>query len=237
MDFYFSGIASKSEVEMLRLAGVKRVLVDPVQFPLVAGSGFDLALDSGAYRASKGTAWYREDYQAFLYKHGSLATFDFLTSFDVIGNARQSLENYDHLKSQGFEVVPVWHWGEDSFYLDVYVDESEVVGIGGLVHHMREKDEQALEQLYVLCCNYPNRFHLFGLAWPKAIEVLNDVARSADSSVWLRGARYGYAIFEHEGHGHLTQAPARFIPKYKGLNREQRCAMNARNIQTFCEGE
>lgn len=242
MKFYFSGAAGNGEIAMLHKAGVERILVDPddywgVLYYLERQRGEiwwpNIALDSGAYRAYKnGEELDLHEFAAALLRMDA-NNFDFVVAPDVIGDPTATIVNARELWMNGIDCVPVWHWGSPLEHLNYYLTVSELVGIGALVEPMREKNERVLRQLVDLCFAYPQRFHLFGLAWPKAIEKVAPYAYSADSSVWLRGARYAYAIFKHRGHGHLTQAPAKLIPEYKGLDREERCIQNAKNIEEF----
>ena len=81
----------------------------------------------------------------------------------------------------------MWHWNDKQKTLEKYLDEAEVVGIGGLVTRMRAKDERMLKDLEKLCLKYPNRFHVFGMNWLKTIEILRGVVASADTSKFLDG--------------------------------------------------
>ena len=132
--------------------------------------------------------------------------------------------------------------GNPRKYLEAYLSEAKTVGIGGIARIMRAggktKEEVKLrdtvvKELLALCRECPDRFHIFGLNYLKAIETLAPWAKSADSSNWLRGGRYGYVIFKHTKNNHLTQAPAKFIPDYKNLDRAGRCILSAQNIECF----
>jgi hypothetical protein len=129
--------------------------------------------------------------------------------------------------------VPTWHWGDDRELLEQYLTESWLVGIGGLVPLMRQKDETMLAELTALCERQLGRFHIFGCNWVKAIEQLTGLAASLDSSKWLDGGRYGSIIFKHTRNGHLQAAPARYIPQYQHLDRRGRCVASARNIELY----
>ncbi|MBW4491460.1 MAG: hypothetical protein KME12_27250 [Trichocoleus desertorum ATA4-8-CV12] len=70
-----------------------------------------------------------------------------------------------------------------------YLEEAPLVGIGGYVPWMHLQGKENLEAkrenlatLKSLCQQQPNRFHLFGLCWEEAIEVLTPYPHSADSS-------------------------------------------------------
>lgn len=103
MDFYFSGVRSRREVDWLLEAGVERIMVDPfLDVSLVeemierweeAGLSLELALDSGAYRVWKeGISYSDEQYLDFLHRHGD--RFVLAMSLDSIGNHIMSYHNY-----------------------------------------------------------------------------------------------------------------------------------------------
>ena len=50
----------------------------------------------------------------------------------------------------------------------------------------------------------------------------------------LDAGRYGHVIFTHTRTGRLSQAPARVIPAYAGLDRAARIVESARNLAAFC---
>lgn len=247
MDFYFSGIAGRQEFEMLTAAGVKNLLVDHADARHIPFPRRINMLDSGAYRAFKsGTDL---SVGEFLQSAKTLAPrSDLIVAPDFIGNPAKTFRRWQRIKAEiaPKRLIPVWEWASPRKYLEAYLSEAEVVGIGGIARTMRAggktKEEIKLRdtvtaELLALCREFPNRFHIFGLNYLKAIETLAPWAKSADSSNWLRGGRYGYIIFKHAKNNHLTQAPAKFIPEYKNLDRAARCIASARNIETFLSGE
>ncbi|MBE9180247.1 hypothetical protein IQ268_16915 [Oculatella sp. LEGE 06141] len=248
MKFYFSGIASKSEVAMLQAAGIQRVLVDPVDLKNIQGWEIETALDSGAYRQfKKGVEIIDfEDYME-LWK---TQPFAFVTDPDIIGDPVWSFARWRLLKDWGIaNLLPVWTWGSDESMLHEMLDEAPLVGIGGCVPWLRvdkrrdrdpadikadeERREQNFAYLKQLCQWHGDQFHVFGLCWERAIEELADCLYSADSSHWLVGARKGAVIFKHSRSGRLSQAPARVLSFARDWNREKRCIENAKALADF----
>lgn len=88
-----------------------------------------------------------------------------------------------------------------------------------------------LDELTAICETFPDRLHIFGMNWLRAIELLKDKVYSADSSKWLDGARYSHVIFTNSRTGHLSQAPAKALSLT--LDRSERCILNARNLEEF----
>jgi hypothetical protein len=102
---------------------------------------------------------------------------------------------------------------------------------------MRDKDARVLDELTELCQQYGKGLHLLGLNWLKAFQRLAPLIRSADTSKWLDGARYGHALFVNSRTGQLSQAPARAIPQYAGLDREGRCKLAALSLRAVALGD
>jgi hypothetical protein len=227
MKMYFSGIAGKTEAEMLRQVGVERVLVDSKD--LKNSVGFkNIVLDSGAYRVfKKGGSIDIVEYCRLAQSY----PFDFVAAPDVIGNPIETELNWQKVKHIP-NMVPVWQWGSERELLSKYLNASQLVAIGGLVNLMREKNETMLNELSEICSTYPNRFHIFGINWLKAIERLKGTAYSGDTSKWLDGARYKKVIFIHTKNGHLYQLPIAML----GLDydRTNRCLKSAEALLNFC---
>lgn len=242
MKLYFSGIAGELELDFLLQAGVDKLLFDPFDLGKMRGKRPDIgeykiALDSGAYREFKG----KQALDIQEYKHlAESFPFEIRVAKDVIGDPGKTFRNWtEHFSPyvSSFIYMPVWEFGAPTEYLQSYLDESWVVGIGGLVPRMREKDEQMLKELKSLCMKHPGRFHLFGCNWLRAINQLKDLLFSGDTSKFLDGGRYGHLVYQERGSKstYLNQAPARLLDKGH-LNRAQRCIESARAMNEFCNG-
>ncbi|WP_010474785.1 DNA sulfur modification protein DndB [Acaryochloris sp. CCMEE 5410] len=228
---------------MVEAAGTQLpLLVDPVDLKHVANWPGPIALDSGAYRAFKSKSLINiEQYLAAAFSR----PFDFVVAPDVIGNPEQSYQNWLKVKDLSLNILPAWEWGSDQSYLHHYLDHAPVVGIGGLVPVMRMKNsgserkikDQMLAELKQMCLQYPARFHIFGMNWLWAIESLNSLVFSGDSSKWLDGARYGHLIFTNSRTGHLSQAPAKALPESQSMDRQDRCISNIQAIANFTQAE
>lgn len=236
MKLYFSGLSGPSEYHMLEAAGVRHLLVDPFDLKHIPVGRAHLALDCGAYRAFKRNLKLGlDDYLAIARSRGP---FDFAVSLDEIGDAEKTRENWERLRSlksiDDPPFIPVFQWGGDSDHLARYLDEASIVGIGGLVTLMREKDERMLDQLRELCSIYPKRFHIFGINFLRALEQIKSLIVSGDTSKWLDGGRYAHLIFVNTRTGRLSQAPAKALKL--DLNREERCIQSARNLEDYLLG-
>lgn len=252
MIFYFSGVAGTAEMAMLQEAGASRVLVDQFDLDVAAHWPGSIALDSGAYRVFRSGG--RLDVLAYLDRAVQAGRpFDFVTAPDVIGDADATLRNWHLARSRwcgDSRLLPVWPWGAPQAHLELYLDQAEIVGIGGLVPLLRQRRDKdisdkaerqaanearypVLDQLVSLCAKHPQRTHLFGLCWPEAIEALWHLAYSADSSSWLGGARNGEVIYTDTRTGYLARTNAAFLPFAKAWDRQRRCVESARALLSF----
>jgi hypothetical protein len=243
MKFYFSGIAEKKTFALLSEAKVTNILTDPTDAKNIPFNRRIGILDSGAYKYfAKGKDL---DLRTYLAHVATLeARCDYIVAPDVIGNAGQTFINWQVVKDAPLvrdKLIPVWQFNAPKEHLEAFLQESRLVGIGGLAktfHNNKTAEEkrlreETLKSLLELCAKYPQRFHIFGLNFLKAVEQLAPFAFSCDSSNWLRGKKYGFVIFKHSINGHLTQAPARAIAEYQDLTPDQRCVVSARNIENF----
>lgn len=247
MRFYFSGVGRpaagqthSAEFRMLRRAGVRHILADQFQLGALGDYRSGVALDCGSYYAYKKLAVLRlGDYLEVARTRGP---FDFTVALDAVGNPALSHARWQEIKRLGahheLNMIPVWQWGAPREHLHRYMDESETVGIGGLVNLMREKDEEMRRELIALCEEFPRRTHVFALNWLRCFNDLADLVHSADSSKWLDAARKGTVIFRHTRTGHLAQMPMRMALQAgvidRELSREERCILSAKNMDDFC---
>jgi hypothetical protein len=169
-----------------------------------------------------------DDYIGLIRESGP---FDFVVSLDVIGDPASSRNNWEAMRRAGVQAIPVWQWGAASEELRAYLDEAQVVGVGGHATLMRNKDARMLDGLTAICESFPDRLHIFGMNWLRAIERLKYKVHSADSSKWLDGARYSHVIFINIRTGHLSQAPAKALGLT--LDRSERCILSARNLEEY----
>jgi hypothetical protein len=89
-------------------------------------------VDSGAFTAWKtGKTISVDDYCNFL-ESLPVRPWRYFT-LDVIGNPKESMNNYELMLSRGFSPIPIFTRGEDPSVIDDYYKTSDVVGIGGLV--------------------------------------------------------------------------------------------------------
>jgi hypothetical protein len=255
MKYYFSGVMSTAELDILREAGASRILLDLYAWSkLSAGTAFArICLDSGAYRAFKnGGVLDLDDWASAANPIAeSVEHIEMMVAPDVIGNPELTRRSYERILEQypHIDCIPVWQWGASEDDLQYYLDRCEVVGLGGLVPYLRSRrrdrlpkdarkawDEQrhaVLEQVIEVCQAHPGRFHFFGLGWPPAIKALKSLLYSADGTLWLYPARYGLAVFANTQTGRLSYAPANLISDFKSLSRRERLVLAVQEMETY----
>ncbi len=273
--FFFSGISDIKSYDLLKTNGASHLLVDPYDLANVTIWQGPIALDSGAYRLFKEGRKKETPIEltpamtAELLRPLNLNRFTFVTTCDVIGNPEKTHRNWRTLmRDYRLATMPVWQWGAPVEHLHEYLGESQLVGLGGTVPLLRNKQakdfaaeinakglpvtcetlKQAakayeagrrmiLEQLGEICARHPGRFHFFGLCWMQAINQLAPYLFSADSSLWLEGARKGLAVFVHAHTGKLAHAPKGAIPETRSLERDDLLGFNIREIERFFSEE
>ncbi len=237
--FWFSGVDSEDELLMLREAGVHQFLVDPFQFSRLKSEFLEtdeLILDSGAYAQFKDPNLTLEldDYIEI----AASWNFSYVVAPDVFGNAARTLTRWNTVKNLFLPWIPVWQYPQtgictrsDVKQLEDYLEQSPIVGIGGLVEAMRSRNQFVLDDVLRLCVRFPRRLHIFALCNAHAINRYKDYALSGDSSTWLSAARRG-EVLHVDANGHLTRSHARKI----GVSddRQVRCVTSARNLLNFC---
>jgi hypothetical protein len=145
---------------------------------------YRLLLDSGAFTAWKsGSPISLDDYCRFI-ETCPVPLWRYL-SLDVIGDEHASLQNYELMRTRGFNPVPVFTRGADVAALNYYYQTSDLVAIGGLV-----KAPNAERYINGIMRHVAGRkVHLLG--YTKKTMIKAHRPYSCDSSGWEGGARYG----------------------------------------------
>jgi len=107
-------------------------------------------LDSGAFTAfSKKTEIDVDEYIEFIKKHGHYFQGGWI-SLDSIGDGEKSYRNWEYMRQQGIDVIPVFHINTDEKWLEKYMQETNYIAIGVLARNlkMRAQLPAILERLW-----------------------------------------------------------------------------------------
>jgi hypothetical protein len=141
-------------------------------------------LDSGAFTAwKKGSTINLDDYCKFIEKLPITPWRYF--NLDVVGNPKESFNNYQKMLERGFTPMPVFTRGEDVSMLEEYYKTSDVVAIGGLV----KTNNNAGFVKGIMSKVKDRKVHLLGFAKLDFLKTYKPYM--ADSSRWANGALYG----------------------------------------------
>jgi len=151
---------------------------------LLNNKDINFLLDSGAFSAWKLKKEIKlDDYCKFV-ESLPFAPWKYFT-LDVIGNPKETLNNYNIMKERGFNPIPIFTRGEDIGMIDEYYKTSDIIGIGGLVGTMGNKGfvKGIMKKIGDRKC------HWLGFTNPNYINYFKPF--SADSSSWASGLMYG----------------------------------------------
>lgn len=159
--------------------------------------------DSGAYTASsQGKPIAYTDYVAWCRRWGHL--FTCYPALDVIGDPATTWHNYQRMRRDELEPVPVYHYGSPLDWLRRYLDAGErLIALGGMVGEHSPDLKAWLVTCFQLAAPYRAAFHGFGRT---RMEDLADFPwYSVDSSVVGSACRFGNVyLFDDRSHRMLT---------------------------------
>lgn len=142
-------------------------------------------LDSGAYTAHrKGNEVELDSYMAWLQRHGT--RYSWYAALDLIGDGARSKENWQIMRREGLNPVPVFHGGEPFELLDEYRAHCPLVALGSTPGWGIKK---RLEWYEAVFSRHEHRYHLFRATDPRLLGRFP--ADSVDSSTWARASAMG----------------------------------------------
>lgn len=150
-------------------------------------------LDSGAFTAwKKGRVITIDEYCNFL-RTIPIKPWRYFT-LDVIGNPKETFENYKIMLDRGFNPIPVFTKGERQEMINTYYETSDIVGIGSLVGAkgnkkyvqwiMRYIGKRKVHWLGFTNLNFMKKYHPY----------------MCDSTSWNTGQMYG-SLYIYHGNG------------------------------------
>lgn len=202
---------------------------------LMRQNGAKVFLDSGAFSAhTLGVSIDLPGYCKYIQENQDILRVDdgivMASVLDGIGDAQQTYDNQRHMEYLGVRPLPCFHSGEDSRYLDWYVQNYEYITLGGMVgattdqlivwldriweHHLTDGSGRARLKV-----------HGFGIT---AVPIMERYPwHSVDSSSWLQSANFGSIVTPEFGPISVSEkSPSRFtagqhIDTMRGIEREK----------------
>lgn len=189
---------------------------------MLTPDAFRFFLDSGAYSAwTKGTAIDLDEYMEFI--RANLDQLDVYASLDVIPGkpgrvatqaereeaAEQSWANYLTMVREGFDPLPVYHYGEDRRFLERMMQYGcDYIGIGGLVGVPGDLRRQWLDRVFDRLTDSQGmplvKTHGFGMTsiplifrypW-YSVDSTTWIKITANGAVYLPALRNGEFVFD-----------------------------------------
>lgn len=149
----------------------------------------EIMLDSGAWSAfSCGKDIRITDYMKYIAENTDYIRY--YISLDVIGDSSATYSNYIHIKKEGFNPIPVFHFQDDFSLLNQYVDMGVTyIALGGTVP-VKSKNKVA-RWINSILFEYPGlHFHVLGSSSSRIVDNCN--IYSCDSTTWFMSAINGH---------------------------------------------
>lgn len=182
--------------------------------------GAKVFLDSGAFSAhSLGVTIDIQEYCNYIIRNRDILRVEdgavMASVLDGIGDPLKTWQNQLYMEKCGAKPLPCFHFGEDTRYLEWYLERYEYITIGGLVRKTQRDQQVWLDEIW-------NKFmldgsgrakikvHAFGMTAPWLME--RYPWHSVDSSSWIQAAAFG-SIFTSE-HGPIavsTDSPSKHV--------------------------
>jgi len=158
-------------------------------------------LDSGAFSAfTLGTSVDIQAYARFIVENKDIV--DVASVLDGIGDAQLTLDNQHRLEDLGATVLPCFHFGEDTKYLEHYLNNYDHITIGGMVPISNSQLRPWLDHLWSTyltdSAGWPLvKVHGFGLT---AMDLVRRYPwYSVDSSSWVQSGAFGHVALITDG--------------------------------------
>jgi hypothetical protein len=187
---------------------------------LIRENGKKIFLDSGAFSMfTKGVYVPIEKYAEFVKEN--LDIIEVASVLDGIGDPKLTYENQKKLEDLGCDVLPCFHYGEDTRYLEYYLKNYKHITLGGMVPISTPDLYKWLDFIWGEFLTdekgYPtHKVHGFGLT------VLNLMKRypwySVDSTSWVMTAMFGNIYWEKSDGTETKLTMSSQSPKVKALN-------------------
>lgn len=167
--------------------------------------GAKVFLDSGAFSAhSLGVSINIDAYCDYIIRNKDILRVEdssvMASVLDGIGDPLKTWNNQLYMESKGAKPLPCFHFGEDTRYLDWYVERYDYITIGGLVGRAQKDQQVWLDRMWNDHMmdgsgNARLKVHAFGMTAPELMKRYPWF--SVDSSSWIQAAAFG-SVFTSE---------------------------------------
>lgn len=161
--------------------------------------GAKVFLDSGAFSAwNMGATIDINAYCDYIKKNWDLWRVEddavMFSVLDGIGDPLKTYQNQLYMEEQGVRPLPCFHFGEDTRYLDWYVERYSYITLGGMVGKTTKQLREWLDKIWndhlIDGSGKPKtKVHAFGIT---SFEIMERYPWfSCDSSTWIQTAAFG----------------------------------------------
>lgn len=194
---YFATAGTKEELEAITTVKPPKLLLSYFywknkslkEFIKIIGYKPQIMLDSGAYTAL--TRKRTIDIDKYIqYIKENEEYINCYVNLDIIGSCIKSFDNYKYMKDKGMKPIPVFHYGDNTAWLEEYLKDTNDIALGGTV--LIKSKEAVGSWVNLLNLKYPGvNFHLLGSTSKKILNGCPNLY-SCDSSTWIMMAINGH---------------------------------------------
>jgi hypothetical protein len=177
----------------------------------------------------------REEYSTFINKYKSHTRILGFFNLDIIEDGKESMQNFEYLYNTcpGAKIYPVWQFSSSIDSLEDLVNDRrnfEVIGIGGLVPYLSNRQQLVRKKLTEVFRLYPQaNFHFLG----GANRMLREFPFfSSDSSAYLNSRKSANQRKVYLENGHRVKAPEHMSTN-KIIFQNLKYLFNLENRETF----
>jgi hypothetical protein len=164
----------------------------------------DRKYDNFDFLETKEYRVYRRRYTQFIKEY--LPYVEVYAVLDVINNAEATWENQQYMESKGLKPIPVWHFGCDEKWLEMYLEKDyNYIAIGGLVPNDSSVIIPPLDDIWEYLLTYDNgmpRVKVHGFAVTALDLFFRYPWYSVDSASWVKYGKFGIALVPRKERGH-----------------------------------
>lgn len=197
----------------------------------------DRKYDDFSFVTTKEYKQYLRRYILFIKKY--LPYVDYYINLDVINNAEETWNNQLYMESKGLKPIPVFHFGSDTKWLQMYIDKGyDFIALGGMVPNPKEVLLPALDDMwskYLIDKNGMPLVKVHGFAITAPYLFARYPWFSVDSTSWVKYGKYGVVcVPKVKGGKRMYGEPPLTVTV---SNRSPSIKLEGKHINTFSPAE